>query len=134
MKKIFLALALLVGSLSYSHAQQQTPRNPEERAKTQSQRLADRLKLSAEQKSKLEVIFLAQAKSMDSLRATTAEGADRRQSFQKMQPIREQTDKKIEALLNDEQKKAYAAYQEEMKSRMQNRPGRQGGSNAQPTN
>ena len=134
MKKIFLALALLVGSLSYSYAQQQTARTPEERAKTQSQRLADRLKLSAEQKAKLEVIFLAQSKSMDSLRATAAEGADRRQSFQKMQPIREQADKKIEALLNDEQKKAYAAYQEEMKSRIQNRSGRQGGSNAQPSN
>ncbi|WP_256011529.1 hypothetical protein [Desertivirga xinjiangensis] len=134
MKKIFLAFALLVGSLSYSQAQQQAPRTPEERAKTQSQRLADRLKLDAEQKSKLEAIFLAQAKSVDSLRATTAEVADRRQSFEKMRPIREQADKKIKALLNDEQKKAYATYQEEMKSRMENRSGRRGGSNAQPSN
>lgn len=129
MKKAFLVLALLAGSISFSNAQQGgfQQRSPEERAKFQTERISERLKLTADQKTKVEAIFLSQNKSMDSLRTAAGQGGDRQAMFQKMQPIREQNDKKIVALLTDDQKKAFATYQEEMRNRMGGRGGQGGG-------
>jgi len=119
MKKAFLIAALFVATASLSKAQQNQPqRSPEERVKMQTERLNERLKLTADQKTKIEAILLSQAKSMDSLRNAAGEGADRRALFGKMGPIREQNDKKIAALLTEEQKKTYTTMQEEMRSRM----------------
>jgi len=117
MKKAFLILALFAGTVTLSQAQpggQQ--RTPEERAKMQVSRLPETLKLTADQKTKIESIFLSQAKSMDSLR--TAGGGDREAMFAKLAPIRQETDKKISAILDEDQKKAFAAYQEEARKRM----------------
>ncbi|WP_207421501.1 hypothetical protein [Desertivirga brevis] len=135
MKKAFLVLALVAASFSFSYAQQgggYQNRTPEERAKQGTERISEKVKLTADQKTKVEAILLVQSKSVDSLRTAVGQGGDRQQMFQKMQPIREQADKKIIALLTDEQKKAYAAYQEENRNRMgQGRRNGQGGQGAQ---
>lgn len=140
MKKALLAFAFVAGSISFSMAQQGQgggqQRSPEERAKQQSERLAERLKLSADQKAKVEAIYLAQGKSVDSLRKAN-EGGDRQQLFQKMQPLREQADKNVAAILTEDQKKEYAKIQEEMRSRMGGgqgggRRGGQGGGQGTP--
>ncbi|MNL67955.1 hypothetical protein D3C87_1926050 [compost metagenome] len=48
----------------------------------------------------------------------------------KMKTANEETDAKINALLNDEQKKAFAAWQVERKENMKNRAGRGAGQGA----
>lgn len=120
MKKLLLAGALLFCAITTVFAQNRQAPAPEERAKRQAESLARRLTLTDDQKSKVQELFLKQAKTTDSLRAAAAEG-----NFQgmraKLQPVQEATDKKIVALLNDDQKKQFQAYQEERKSRM---PGR----------
>ncbi len=119
MKKAFLIAALFAATVTVSKAQQGgQPRSAEERVKIQSERLNERLKLTADQKTKVDAILLSQAKSMDSLRNAAGEGADRRALFEKMKPIRDENDKKIAALLTEEQKKTYATIQEEMRNRM----------------
>ena len=133
MKKVLLALVFLAGSVNISHAQQGQgqQRSPEERVKMQTERLSERLKLTADQKTKVEAIFLGQAKSMDSLRTAGGQGGDRMEMMKKIRPIREENDKKIKALLTDDQKKAFDTYQEEMKNRMTGGRG-QGGRGGQP--
>ena len=60
---------------------------------------------------------MSQAKSVDSLR-TASEGST--QGLRgKMKPLQEATESKLAAVFNDEQKKQYAALQEERKARMQ---------------
>ena len=132
MKKTLLALAFVAGSISLTMAQpgqggQQ--RSPEERAKQQTERLSERLKLNADQKSKVEAILLAQGKSMDSLRNANGQGGDRQQMWEKTRPIREQADQKINAVLTEDQKKEYVKAREEMRG---GRRGGQGGPGTPP--
>jgi len=140
MRNAFLALAFFAGSISFSNAQPgrgMQQRSPEERAKQQTERLSERLKLTADQKTKLEAIFLTQGKSMDSLRNAVGQGGDRQAMFQKMQPLREQTDKKVASVLTEDQQKEYKKLQEENRARMgggggQGRRGGQGGQETPP--
>ncbi len=55
------------------------------------------------------------------------QGGDREAMMAEMQKQTGEADKKIEALLTDDQKKEYAKMKEEQRQRMQNRP--QGGGN-----
>lgn len=110
-------LALLAGTASFSMAQGGGG-TPEERTQRNLDRLKTTLSLTADQEAKVKLILLAQNKSQDSLRAAAGEGADRAAMFQKMGPIREANDKKIMALLSDDQKKAYTKYLEERRQRM----------------
>lgn len=89
---------------------------PAERAERQIAQL-ETLKLSDDQKAKLTEIFLVQGKRVDSLRATMADGSDFQAMRAKMAPMQAETTKKVSALLNDEQKKAYEAILEERRSR-----------------
>lgn len=91
---------------------------PAERAERSIARM-DALKLSAEQKAKLTEVFLAQGKSVDSLRAANG-GAGFEGMQKKMAPIQAATAKRVMAILNDEQKKSYEAMEAERRARMNN--------------
>lgn len=119
MKKILLLMALVAGTATLSMAQQgggQRGGTPEERVQRNLERLKTAINLTADQEVKVKQILFAQNKSQDSLMA--AAGNDRQAAFQKMAPIRESSDARIMALLNDDQKKAYTAMQEQRRQRM----------------
>ena len=125
MKKFSIAVVLLLSVFTFANAQnspQGSPggRNmgtPEERAQRQTEMVSTRLNLTADQKAQVQVIFLAQAKSVDSLRKASA--GDMAAMRSSMKSIQQANESKLITVLNDEQKKQYAAYQEERKNRMQ---------------
>lgn len=117
MKKLFIASALVLCAISFANAQGgRQMGTPAERAERQISQLAS-LNLSADQKTKLTEVFLWSAKQTDSLRATITAGGDFQAMRSKMAPVQSEASKKVNALLNDEQKKAYEAILEERRSR-----------------
>lgn len=117
MKKLIIALGLIFCVATFAKAQGgRQMGTPAERAERQIAQL-ETLKLSDDQKAKLTEIFLVQGKRVDSLRATMADGSDFQAMRAKMAPMQAETTKKVSALLNDEQKKAYEAILEERRSR-----------------
>ena len=131
MKTRFLFVALLAGTISLSQAQQRQQRTPEEMAKRNTEMLEKRLNLTADQKAKVYTIALSQAKTMDSVRTSMANGGgDRQAVFAKMRAMQQENDNKILPLLNDDQKKLYQQWIEERRSRMRGGQGR-GGQNPQ---
>lgn len=116
MKRLLLVVALLVGIVTFSKAQGFNQGTPAERAERSFSRLPESLKLTADQKTKIMAIYVAQVKPQDSLIAV-ANG-----DFQSIRPkfleLSEATDKKIIAILTAEQKPAYEAYAKERAARM----------------
>ena len=120
MKKVLVVLFLLAGSVSLSKAQGQggfQQRSPEERVKMQMERLPQTLNLSDDQKAKISALYLGQGKSRDSLFTAMRDGGDREAMRAKMMEMNAASDKKILALLNEEQQKVYSAYVKERASR-----------------
>ncbi|NCD72013.1 hypothetical protein [Mucilaginibacter agri] len=115
MKKIFLMCCLVVGFAAASHAQGGRMRmSPDEQAKA----MQTQLKLTDDQTAKITSILTVQATKMDSVR--TASNGDRQAMMQGMQPIRQDSQAKIVAILTPEQAAAYKKMQDEMRARMQN--------------
>lgn len=95
--------------------------NPEERMKRMVDEYKTRLKLTSAQATKLNSILTNQMKEMEKLRESS--NGDFSSMRTKMEPIREKTEKAIQALLNADQKKEYAKMQEERRQRMRNMGG-----------
>jgi hypothetical protein len=111
MKKLLLVCLLALGTGAMSFAQGGPGGGGGRMGGTPEQRL-ERLKgavtgITADQETKIKVIYAAQAKSQDSLMA--AAGDDRMGAFQKLQPITAANNAKIKALLNADQQKAFDA-------------------------
>src|SRR5690349_20478412 len=116
MKKIIIALGLVLSVATFANAQDgRQMGTPAERAERQITQL-EPLKLSDDQKTKITEIVLSEVKRTDSLRATMP-GSDFQAMREKMAPLQAETAKRISALLNDEQKKAYEAILAERASR-----------------
>ena len=81
--------------------------------------LAKRLKLTDVQKQQLLPVLEDESQQMKALREDTS--LDRKAKFEKMQTIREDSNTKILAALNDDQKQKYTQMQEQMKERMGHR-------------
>lgn len=121
-------VALLI-AVGLSFAQQRGGRgfaSPEENAKRVTERLEKELKLSAVQKDSVYAYALEQGKAMRQALQDNQYG-DRQQMMAKMRELRDQTDRKILAVLNDDQKKTYEKIAEERASRMRQGGGRRGG-------
>jgi Spy/CpxP family protein refolding chaperone len=93
------------------------------------------LSLTPDQQTQVKALFAEQRQKMEALR-NPAPGADASSQatpprHQQMEAIRNDTDTKITALLNDDQKAKFAAWQQERKERMEHRQG-PGGDNAPP--
>jgi Spy/CpxP family protein refolding chaperone len=116
MKKLLLIITLLTGAATYSNAQGFNQGTPAERAERSFSRLPATLNLTADQKSKVMTIYVAQVKPQDSLIAV-ANG-----DFESIRPkfleLSAATDKKIIAILTAEQKPAYETYAKERAARM----------------
>jgi len=120
---------LMLGIAGFAQAQQGGGQGrggmmmkPEERVK----QLDEKLKLSDDQKIKLTTVFTEQAEAMKKMREEM-QGADRDAMREKMQKFRADNDTKVSAVLTDDQKKTYEAWQKEQRAEMQKRM--QGGGN-----
>ena len=124
MKKLLMICGLLFGIVTLTHAQDGVRKmmSPEERAKKQTERLAEKLKLSEEQKAKVLAIYTEQAKAMN--KDVEAKMADRKAKYAEMKAAREANDAKVEAVLTAEQKKAYAELKAERKAAMEKHGGK----------
>jgi Spy/CpxP family protein refolding chaperone len=105
-----IAVLLLAGSLSLSHAQQGMRATPEQRVA----RLKDSLALSEAQVAQLLPIYQESDKKREAVFA--AAGDDRDARMAAMRSVMDSTDTKIESVLTDSQK---AKYEDMKKQRMQ---------------
>ena len=105
-----IAVLLLAGSLSLSHAQQGMRATPEQRVA----RLKDSLALSEAQVAQLLPIYQESDKKREAVLA--AAGDDRDARMAAMRSVMDSTDTKIESVLTDSQK---AKYEDMKKQRMQ---------------
>ena len=93
----------------------------------QLQMLTERLSLTSDQQAQVKTILTDQRQKMEELRksssASDASGQAAPPRREQMEAIRNDTDSKITALLNDDQKTRYAAMQQQRKERMERRGG-----------
>ncbi len=82
-------------------------------------RMTSHYKLSADQQSKIKPILVSTQQQMQALRGDSSLSRDDRMA--KMQSIRGDSKTKIEAILNDDQKKQFDQDQQAMMERMQQR-------------
>jgi len=138
-KILFAGRALLVAALALPSAAlfaqndappagEMRPRGPN--LERQLQQLTETLSLSADQQTQVKVILSDQREKMEALRKSSA-GADASSQAgppnrEQMDAIRNDTDTKISALLNDDQKAKFAQWQAQRKERMQRRGGADG--------
>jgi Spy/CpxP family protein refolding chaperone len=93
----------------------------------QLQQLTQVLSLTADQQAQVKTLLAEQREKMEALRKSGA-GSDAssqgaQPSREQMEAIRNDTDNKITALLNDDQKTKFAAWQQQRKERMERRQG-----------
>lgn len=129
MKKLLIFCGMLFGVMTFAHAQGggRMMGTPEERATKQTTVLTEKLTLTADQQTKVKAIFLDQATQMEKARADA--GDDKKGMRTKMMSMMQDNNAKINGLLTDDQKKAYATYLDERKAAMEKRMGGQGGNN-----
>ena len=116
MKKFILSVMLFVGITAAGFAQEKPQRvhkSPEERAQKMTDVMTSKLSLSDTQKTQIYQINLERAQAIEKLKADKKE-IDRAQVKAQF----EASDKKITAVLNEEQRLSYAKFKEERKERM----------------
>ena len=123
MKKVLIICGLLFSVITFANAQdggrRQGGGTPEERAKRNVAMVAEKLKLTDDQKTQVEAIYLEQNAKMKKLRDSV--GDDREGMRAVMTKTMGETDSRIEALLTSDQKKLFTAYKEERKEMMKKR-------------
>jgi len=121
MKKVLIICGLLFSVITFAKAQDGDRKmpTPEERAERTAAQLTKKLNLTEDQKAKVKTIFLDQATAMVKMREESK--GDREGMMAKMKTINEANDVKINAILNDDQKKAFAEWQAERKENMKKR-------------
>ncbi|MCX6170362.1 MAG: hypothetical protein NTX65_13525 [Ignavibacteriales bacterium] len=108
---VLFVLAMTVNSFA------QMGGNPQERLKKTLEDYKTRLKLTDVQFGKIDTILTSQMNEMAKLRESA--GEDREAMRAGFMELREKTNKKIEALLTDEQKVEWKKIQEEITQRRQ---------------
>jgi protein CpxP len=118
MKKLLLMCCFVIGISAVSRAQGGggMRMSPDERVKA----MQTNLKLTDDQSAKILAILKAGAAKRDSVRNA---GGDR----EAMRPIMMDTQNKIQAILNDDQKVAYKKMMDDMRAKMQQNGGGGGG-------
>ncbi|TSA30754.1 MAG: hypothetical protein D4R68_00155 [Ignavibacteriales bacterium] len=114
---VILSVLFLFGFTPQSFSQGMGRMNPQERMKQQLQTYKERLKLTDAQFNKVDTILKDQMGEMQKLRDSS--GGDMQSMREAMMGLREKTNKKIEALLDDTQKAEFKKIQEEAAQRRQ---------------
>ena len=119
---------LLFSVVTFAQAQQgggdRKPATPEERAQRSADQLSKKLSLSDDQKAKVTAIYLEQAAAMKKVRDEA--NGDREVMMAKMKAANEANDVKINAVLTEDQKKAYSEWKAERAESMKKRMGKKG--------
>lgn len=132
MKKLLMICGLVLGLATASFAQQRGEGRPNGgpgmRMSTEEQvkQLDEKLKLSADQKTKLTALFTAQADAQKKMREEMQAGGDREAMRAAMTKMREENEKGINAILTADQQKAYKAMLDEQREQMQKRMAERG--------
>ncbi len=121
--RLLIALAaLFIFSISSVYAQGsgmgRGNATPEERAKRQTERMKDELKLTPAQEPKAQAINLKYAKKMEDVRKLTDTAAQRKS----MMELNKQKETELKTVLTPEQLKTYQKAVEEMMSRRRQGP------------
>lgn len=116
MKKLlaFAAVLLLAATTTFAQGGRMNA-SPEERAKMQTERITERLKLDKGQSEKVYALSLDRAKEMQSLLASGERDRTKMQEFQA------KFDEKLKPILTPEQWTQYEKYRQEQQGRMRNR-------------
>jgi len=116
---------MLFSVVTFANAQGgRTMGTPEERATKMTTQLTEKLALTVDQQTKVKSILLDQNAAMAKTREEA--GEDRKAARTKMMANMQESNAKINAVLTEDQKKTFAAYQEERKAAMQKRMGGRG--------
>ena len=135
MKRVLMICGLLFSVITFAEAQQGGGRgmgNPEERAKRNTEMLAEKLKLSDDQKAKVEAIYLEQAGKMKKLRDSVGDNREGMRAV--MMKSTAEGEARIDSLLTDDQKKAFTAWKEERKEQMKKRAEERKAGGQRPSN
>ena len=129
MKKIFAISVLMIISLT-SFAQRENMRkmSVEERAQMQTERMSTSLELDSTAIDQVHEINLKYAKQMEEGRG---ENTSRFEMMKLMEKTNNAKNKELKTILTKEQYKKYMRQQQEMRNRMQERMGTQGGGQRQ---
>lgn len=128
MKTILFVVALCVAVTVQSFAQQGPPkRSAEERAAIFVKNLGKEMTLTEEQSTKITAIQLETFKKVDEIREKGMTGGDRKAMRQDVKAANDAAEVSIKALLTDEQKTKFDAWQAKKREEMKNRQG--GGNN-----
>jgi hypothetical protein len=132
-RSLLLSAALLVVAFAAApsvHAQAGGGRNmdPADRAQQQVEAISQKVQLTPQQSEQVKAILVKEYTDSRALRdKAQASGADRASLRPQMQALRDDADKKIDALLTAAQKPAYKAYMDEQNARRGQGGGQRGG-------
>jgi DNA gyrase/topoisomerase IV subunit B len=114
MKKLILVIAFITSLSVLANAQQKASKTPAQKAAHKTQALQKKLNLTAAQTKQVNAIFLTAATRADSLKAHKG---DKKANKAAHKTIETQTDQKLNAVFNADQKKAYATIKEAKKEK-----------------
>jgi Spy/CpxP family protein refolding chaperone len=123
MKKIFVIAVCLAATFAVATAQQPRGGNfgtPEERAKNQTARLDSLVKLTDDQKAKIEAVNLDLSKKMTDAFRDNQDNREGRRA--KMEELTAERDKQYKAILTEEQYKKYSDNREQLRERPRREP------------
>ena len=95
--------------------------DPAQRIERRVSTLTERLQLSQQQATQIRQILTDESVQMGALREKARGGTDRESLRPQMQSLREGTEKKIDAVLTDAQRRTYAELREQMRQRREQR-------------
>ncbi|MCO5951115.1 hypothetical protein [Mucilaginibacter flavidus] len=113
MNRLILIASFIIG-LGFMASAQVTKKSPEQRAAHHTKALQKKLNLSQEQAKQVNALFLTQATRMDSLKNSNPSD-DKKGKQLAAKSIRLATKKQVFAVLNDEQKTKFAAWEKKHK-------------------
>lgn len=126
MKKILFVITLVLVSVAVTFAQNGSKRSAEERAAIFVKNLGKEMTLTEEQSTKITAIQLETFKKVDEIREKGMAG-DKKAMRQEVKSANDAAETSIKALLTDEQKTKFDAWQERKREEMKNR--QSGGNN-----
>lgn len=137
MKRFMMTAAFVASLVTWGYSQERPVRqgvrpvrtiqsrqmgSPEERAKRSTEAMEKRLNLNAEQKAKVYALNLERAQRVEKL--MKAQQEFRKNQMVKQKAYQEESNKKLNNILSDEQKKSYEEMRKQRNERMKaRRPG-----------
>jgi len=122
MKKILFVITLVLVSVAITFAQNGPKRSAEERTAIFVKNLGKEMTLTEEQSTKITAIQLETFKKVDEIREKGMAG-DKKAMRQEVKSANDAAETSIKALLTDEQKTKFDAWQEKKREEMKNRQG-----------